>query len=136
MNDIAAAYEGAELTMETYNALDVAEEEAQLSAGQEYQRAKAWYTEKFSGLEAESLPMPNRNGADSRGVFVDWCDVAETDMKTFCREKHLSTSALTSAAFAIFTGIIFTGIYANQQEALFSTIYHDRNKNAPILPML
>ncbi len=35
MNDIAAAYDGEELTQETYNALDVAEEEAKLRAGEE-----------------------------------------------------------------------------------------------------
>ena len=46
-------------------------------------------------------------------------------MKSFCREQHISTSGLTSGAFAI-----LTGIYTNQQEALFSTIYHGRKKEA------
>ena len=124
MNDIAAAYDGRELTQETYNALDAAEEEARLRAGQEYQQAKEWYTERFSGLEAESLPMPDINGADSQGVFVHQFGVPEADMNNFCRENHISTSALTSGAFAI-----LTGIYANQQEALFATVYHGRNND-------
>ena len=36
MSDITAAYNGEELTQETYNALDVAEEEVKLRAGEEY----------------------------------------------------------------------------------------------------
>ena len=125
MNDIAAAYDGAELSQETYNALDVAEEEAQLRASEEYQRAKEWYEAVFSGLETESLPMPDMNEADSHDVFVHEFALSEADMKTFCREKNVSTSALTSAAFAL-----LTGIYANQQESLFTTIYHGRSNNA------
>ena len=124
MNDIAAAYEGAELTRETYNALDAAEEEAQLRESEEYQRAKEWYEAKFSGLEVESLPMSDSNEADSQGVFIHEFCLTEADMKKFCNEKHINTSALTSAAFAL-----LTGFYTNHQESLFSTIYHGRNKN-------
>ena len=83
MNDIAAAYDGEELTQETYNALDAAEEEAERRASEEYQRAKEWYEARFSGLEAESLPMPDMNEADSHGVFVHEFGLSEADMKTF-----------------------------------------------------
>ena len=124
MNDIAAAYEGAELPQETYNALDVAGEEAQLRESEEYQRAKEWYEAKFSGIEAESLPMYDSNEADSQGVFIHEFCLTEADMKKFCNEKRISTSALTSAAFAL-----LTGFYTNHHESLFSTIYHGRNKN-------
>ena len=121
MNDIAAAYEGAELPQETYNALDVAGEEAQLRESEEYQRAKEWYEAKFSGIEAESLPMYDSNEADSQGVFIHEFCLTEADMKKFCNEKRISTSALTSAAFAL-----LTGFYTNHHESLFSTIYHGR----------
>ena len=123
MNDVAKVYNGAELTQETYSALDAAEEETKLRAGEEYQIAQKWYEEKFSGLEIDSLPTPDKDKTASRSVFNHKFDLSEAVLKNFCHPKNISTSALTSAAFAI-----LTGIYTNQQEALFSTIYHGRNK--------
>lgn len=125
MSDIAAAYNGENLAQETYNALDAAEEEAKLRAGEEYQRAKEWYVKNFSGLDVVSSPLADKSGNNASDFFVYPFDLSEAEMKKFCREKNISTSALTSGAFAI-----LTGIYTNQQEALFSTIYHGRNKNA------
>ena len=69
--------------------------------------------------------MPYMHDSDSRGVFIHEFALSDADIKKFCREKHMSTSALTSGAFAI-----LTGIYTNQKESLFSTIYHSRNENA------
>ena len=125
MSDIAAAYNGKNLTKETYNALDAAEEEAKLRAGEEYQRAKEWYVKNFSGLDVVSSPLAENSGNNVSEFFVYPFDLSEAEMKKFCREKNISTSSLTSGAFAI-----LTGIYTNQQEALFSTIYHGRSKNA------
>ena len=53
MNDIASAYDGAELIQKTYNVLEAAKEEVRLRASDECQRAKEWYKARFSGLEAE-----------------------------------------------------------------------------------
>ena len=125
MNDIAASYDGKELTQETYNALDFALEEAQLRAGTEYQNAKEWYEKNFSGLDVDNLPTPDKNENASPDFLIHSFNLSENELKTFCREKKVSTSALTSAAFAL-----LMGIYSNQQEALFSTIYHGRQKNA------
>ena len=55
----------------------------------------------FSGLDVESLPLPDKNETDSHGVFVNSFPLLEEELKTFCREKKISTSALTSAAFSI-----------------------------------
>ena len=125
MSDIAAAYDGKELTQETYNALDVAEEESKLRDGKEYQCAKEWYEARFSGLDVVSSPLSDNSGNDAGECFIYPFDLSEADMKKFCREKSVSTSSLTSAAFAL-----LTGFYTNQQESLFTTIYHGRNKNA------
>ena len=43
----------------------------------------------------------------------------------FFRTKNISTSALTSAAFAL-----LIGTYTNHLEALFPTIYHGRKKDS------
>lgn len=126
MHDIAAAYNGEELTQETCNALDIAREESQLRVSTEYQNAKEWYESHFSGLDVESLPEPDKNDSDSCDVFLYSLPLNESDIKEFCRAKNISTSALTSAAFAL-----LMGTYTNQHEALFSTIYHGRKKDSP-----
>ncbi len=74
---------------------------------------------------AGTLEDSHLRSNDAGECLVYPFDVSEADMKKFCREKSVSASALTSAAFAL-----LTGIYTNQQEALFSTIYHGRKKNA------
>jgi len=125
MSDIAAAYNGESLTQETYNALDAAEEESKLRESEEYQRAEEWYVKNFSGLDVVSLPLSDNSGNNAGECLVYPFDLSEDDMKQFCREKNISTSAFTSGAFAI-----LTGFYTNQKESLFSTIYHGRNKNA------
>lgn len=51
--------------------------------------------------------------------------INDSDLKKFCHEKNISTSSLTSGAFAL-----LMGVYTNQQEALFSTIYHGRNEKS------
>ena len=84
-----------------------------------------WYVKNFSILDVVSTPLADNSGNNSGECFVCPFDLSESDMKKFCREKHISTSALTSGAFAI-----LTGIYTSQQESLFSTIYHGRNKQA------
>ena len=96
MSDIAAAYNGKNLTKETYNALDAAEEEAKLRAGEEYQRAKEWYVKNFSGLDVVSSPLAENSGNNVSEFFVYPFDLSEAEMKKFCREKNISTSSLTS----------------------------------------
>ena len=120
--DIAAAYNGLEITQESYNALDAAWDESEKRNGSEYETAKKWYDENFSGLDTESLPLPDVYGKpDSFKTFVHDFPLNYDEMRNFCREHKISASALTSAAFG------FTlGVYTHQREALFSTIYHGR----------
>ena len=123
MEEISAAYNGEELTQETYNALDVADEELKLRKTEVYQNAKEWYEKNFSGLDVDSLPTADLNNADSRDFLIHSISINCSELKNFCREKKISTSSLTSGAFAV-----LMGVYTNQQEALFSTIYHGRNE--------
>lgn len=119
-SDIAATYNGLEVTSEGYNSLDAARDETEKRNGSEYETAKKWYDENFSGLDTESLPLPDVYGKpDSFKTFVHDFPLNYDEMRNFCREHKISASALTSAAFG------FTlGVYTHQREALFSTIYH------------
>ena len=81
MRDVSAAYNGEELTQETYNALDISSEESQLRVSTEYQNAKEWYVNHFSGLDVESLPEPDKNDSDSYDVFLHSLPLNEFDIK-------------------------------------------------------
>ncbi|MBQ7559524.1 MAG: AMP-binding protein, partial [Synergistaceae bacterium] len=131
--DIATAYNGLELTPEGYNALDAARDESEKRNGPEYETAKKWYEENFSGLDTESLPLPDVYGKpDSFETLVHDFPLNYDAIRNFCHEHKISASALTSAAFG------FTlGVYTHQREALFSTIYHGRKdeRTAKIIGM-
>ncbi|MBQ9565692.1 MAG: amino acid adenylation domain-containing protein, partial [Synergistaceae bacterium] len=120
--DVAAAYNGQDVTPESYNALDAARDEAEKRSGPEFEAAKKWYEENFSGLDAESLPLFDLCGKpDAFEAYEHFFPLDYDAMRNFCHERKISASSLASAAFG-FT----VGTYTHQSEALFSTIYHGR----------
>ena len=123
-DDIAKIYADpdAEIAPESYDALDVANDESQARSTENFAQAKAWYEKTFGGLDVEALPIPDRN--DEKISFATFDKVFPLDYPTFrnfCKANKISASALTAAAFAL-----TVGTYTNQQESLFSTIYHGR----------
>lgn len=124
--DVAKFYENpdAEIAPESYDAFDAANDEIKLRSTENFTRAKNWYEKNFGGLDVESLPIPDLNDEKiSFDVFQKTFLLDYSTLKNFCRENKISASALTSAAFAL-----TVGTYTNQQESLFSTIYHGRNE--------
>ena len=120
--DIAAAYEGKELAAETYDSLDFANDEASARGQDGFDAAKTWYENTFSGLDVESLPIPDLEGNDPTFENYSYvCDIHYAELRDFCKEHHVSASALTCGVFGY-----LLGIYTAQQEMLFSTIYHGR----------
>ena len=84
MNDIASAYDGAELIQKTYNVLEAAKEEVRLRASDECQRAKEWYKARFSGLEAERFPISDRDGGRlTGGIYSEEHTMKKTDTTEF-----------------------------------------------------
>lgn len=129
--DVAKFYAdpAAELTAESYDAIDAANDEIKLRSSETFAQAKAWYEKNFSGLDVEALPLPDRNAEKiSFAVFQKNFPLEYSALKTFCKANKISASALTSAAFAL-----TLGIYTNQQESLFATIYHGRSERTKIL---
>ncbi len=124
-NDVAKAYENpaAELATESYDALDAASDETKARAAETFAQAKSWYEKTFGGIEIEAMPIPDRSAEkNSFDVFTKTFPLDYSALKNFCRANKISASALTSTAFAV-----VAGTYTNQQEALFSMIYHGRN---------
>ena len=130
-DDIAKAYADldAKLAPESYDALDVANDETKARSSEKFSQAKAWYEKTFGGIDIEALPIPDRD--DEKISFDKFEKVFPLDYSTlrnFCKTNKISASALTSTAFAL-----LLGTYTHQQESLFSTIYHGRNERTKIL---
>ena len=61
--DVAKFYENldAEITAESFDILDVANDEQNLRLTETFTQAKNWYDKIFGGLDVEALPIPDRN---------------------------------------------------------------------------
>ncbi|MER2055263.1 MAG: amino acid adenylation domain-containing protein, partial [Clostridia bacterium] len=119
---ISEAYAGNGPGAENCTVLDAAAAEAEERQGPAYRKAGEWYEQHFSGIDAESMPIPDRDGKDDFKACIRLLPVQEAEITAFCRGKGYSTSALTSGAFAVTMGIC-----TNRQEALFSTIWNGRD---------
>ncbi|MBR3747150.1 MAG: AMP-binding protein, partial [Selenomonadaceae bacterium] len=124
--DVAKFYDdpAAEFAPESYDALDAANDETEARLTETFTQAKNWYEKIFGGIEVEALPLPDRNDEEiSFDTFTKIFPLDYSTLRNFCKANKFSASALTSAAFAL-----TVGIYTNQQESLFSTIYHGRDE--------
>ena len=124
-DDVAKFYENldADISAESYDAIDAANDEIKARSTEIFTQAKNWYEKTFGGIDIEALPIPDRNEEKiSFDIFTKTFPLEYSTLKNFCRANKISASALTSAAFAL-----TVGTYTNQQESLFSTIYHGRN---------
>ena len=122
--DVAKVYDDptTELTPESYDALDAANDETKARSTENFLQAKAWYEKTFGGLDIEALPIPDRDAKEiSFDTFTKTFPLNYSTLRSFCKANKISASALTSAAFAL-----TVGTYTHQQESLFSTIYHGR----------
>ena len=135
MADVDKAYQGETIEPEKWTGYHVAQEEAALRQTDSYQEAKAWHEETFGGLEVDSKPIPDvqhpTSKASPSGGRLEGASFASKDLSlsispqalnAFCRRQGITANILAIAAF----GKVL-GIYANQQEALFATIYNGRN---------
>ena len=119
--NVSKAYLGEELELEVYDALDVANDEKSARESEKFQQATAWYEKNFGGLEVEGLPQPDSADKDNFAKMEKILPIPYEKVVAFCRQNGVSEAALASGAFAL-----LNGIYNNQQEALFSTIYNGR----------
>ena len=123
MADVDKAYQGETVEPEKFTGYHVAQEEAALRQTDTYTEAKTWYEETFGGLEVDSKPIPDVQDSDvSFGAQDLPLGISQQALDAFCRRQGITANILAIAAF----GKVL-GAYANQQEALFATIYNGRN---------
>ena len=123
LDDISAAYNGKEISLENYNSIDFDNNEVNAQTQPILRDASNWYEKTCSGLEVEALPIPEKDDEKiSFDIFNKNLALDYQTLKSFCKTNKISASALTSTAFTI-----VTDTYNHQQESLFSMIYHGRN---------
>ena len=122
IKDLERAYLGGELEKETYSGFEVAQDE-QEKRKESYEEARKWYLDTFGGIEADSLPIPDRNGEEmSFGVRTMDLALEASEVEALCRKCGVTENIYATAAFGL-----LLGHYAGMNEALFTTIYNGRD---------
>lgn len=122
MRDIETAYGGQIPASEKFTGWDAALLEEELRTSPSYQKAKAYYTEIFSGCEPDCLPLANVDESDKS------CDElsleGKADLKTlqdFCAAHGVSENAICTAAFGF-----LLARYSARADSIFTTINNGR----------
>ena len=112
-------FEGGSVEPQPYGLYQAADDEAAMLGTEAYQRAKAYYAEKFAGLEMATL-SPNQSGTMGqmgrckatigRSVCDDWC-----------REHGIQPVLLFQAAFGHVMSVL-----THQEKVAFTTTNHGR----------
>lgn len=126
-SDIDRAYQGDKLTVEAYNACDLALDEEANRSGAAYQEAKAYYESIFLDVSVNSLPEPDINADDDDKPAVSIAfhhrdeRLLVKTVDAFCREHQVTPNALFTAAFGL-----TLARWAHTPDAIFTVIYHGR----------
>ncbi len=122
LNDLNAAYRGEPLEVESWSGFEVAQQEQRLRRTELYTEAESWYIRTFGDLETDSQPLPDRHEEEVRfGSREIDLGLDYERLEAFCRETGVTMNVLTTAAFGY-----LLGLYTNNPEALFATIYNGR----------
>ena len=121
--DLDRAYRGEELSAEKFNGFDVATEEAFLRKQGKYKKAAKYYDDTFSGLEVESLPVPDRRiEKPEKGLMNRPLRITIEKVKQLCEEMAVTPNTLFTGVFGV-----VAARFSCEHEALFTTIYNGRN---------
>lgn len=122
-DDLNAAYRGQRPETERWSGFETAQQEELSRQTEAYAEAESWARQTFGELETESLPLADRHEAETRfGRRSIELTSGYKRIEAFCRETGVTANVLATAAFGY-----LLGLYANDTEALFATIYHGRS---------
>lgn len=119
IKDMPAAYNGELLDVSTYGLYEAAEDEQKSLHSEEYERSKAWYFERFKGLEFTSFakhaanPLGNSIHEDA---YIDQQQVDE-----WCKQQGTAANLLFMAAFSY-----VLSESSREEQVVYRTINHGR----------
>ncbi len=125
LEDISKAYAGEILEKESYSAFEAALSEEKLRKSEHFENAKNYYTDLFTGCDADCLPNGDlKEKADAKSdnltVFGEYATAG--DVKYYCEANKLSMNAFFTAVF----GLVLSK-YSRKEKSVFTTIYNGRN---------
>src|SRR5574344_2907558 len=135
MNDVQEAYNGEALKPEAMSAEDIYEKEKQLREKPEFEKARQWYRDTLSGIEAESdlLPDVKLQTAEHKGHNPEFniqqdkygivrqmhvLKVPYNDVFAFSRKISVPLSIVVDGAFGY-----TTGMFLATDKSVFSTVW-------------
>ncbi|MBP3729694.1 MAG: amino acid adenylation domain-containing protein [Lachnospiraceae bacterium] len=115
-------YEGKEVPEEMLSSGEFAREEALKRQGPEYQAAKAYYTETFSGIENDpALTFDKQEGKPRYELVKRRLSTRASELVPFIKEKGIRSSAFFLGAFSWLLAKI-----NGEQEAFLATVHNGR----------
>lgn len=113
------AYNGGELTENPYGMLEAAEDEAASFETESYEKAKAFYMEKFSGMELATLSPRPENPVGMMARESSYVNINQVD--TWCKEQGIAVNLLFQAAFSYALSMIL-----REDKVAYTTLNHGR----------
>ena len=128
LEDVGAAYRGETIAAEQYTGADIAREEEEKRASEEYEQAKAWYAEEFGpGAETASRPLPDVTGAEPEAYKELFCDLAldSENIKPVMQRYRTADSVLYTTLFGL-----TLAAWSAEPRASFCSIWNGRSSGA------
>ena len=117
--DLNKAYMGEELTPQPYGLFEAAEDEVATFGTPVYEKAKAYYAEKFAGMDFATLSKstPGTMGKMvRRSAFV-----SQPECDAWCKEHGIAVNLLFQAAFSYVLTVLL-----RQDKVAYYTVNHGR----------
>lgn len=112
-------YNGGELTEIPYGMLEAAEDEATSFETESYEKAKAFYVEKFSGMELATLSPRPENPVGMMARESAYVNTNQVD--AWCKEQGIAVNLLFQAAFSYALSMIL-----REDKVAYTTLNHGR----------
>ena len=120
--DVETAYNGGTLAPEEMSMQEFALAEAEMRKTPAFEEGKQWYAQNFDCGDTFTQLMPDLEGTErTEAYMVRVLNIDKGKVETFCKANGIYKNTLFTAAYAY-----LLAKYNNEQEALFSTVYHGR----------
>ena len=127
MDDIERAYQHEDVAAESYNLLQLAEDEKEKRGSGALSKAKEVYDRIFQGVSLSSLPDPEKDSEETAGKAgaFEWAisEVSPEEVCAFCKDNQFTENAFFTTAFAWLLAKL-----SGNEEALFAAIYNGRTR--------
>ena len=117
--DLPLAYEGKPLPVQEYGILEAAEDETACLGDEEYERAKAVMTQKYTGIDLASLSSHPENPVGEMGQESAYISRSKVD--GWCKENEFAPYQLFQAAFSYVLARML-----REETVAYTTVYHGR----------